>query len=170
MAVSRQLKKQIIIEVIALVFLICVIIYALFAIQKSSENKIISVDGMVIVLDDSKYDGMDKSSDGVGLSSDGTTYTITNNNSDKVDYKVVIVPNIHDEKVLKQIRVSADDLYIENLTDLERINGGYAVATNKLDAGFTKVHLIKTWYKLDTLDSYLDEDIQFEYRLVRDEK
>ena len=54
MVVSEQLKKQIIIEILALIFLMGVIVYAVFAIQKSKGNKVTSVQGMVIVVDDSE--------------------------------------------------------------------------------------------------------------------
>lgn len=170
MVVSMQLKKQMIIEIIALILLIGVIVYSIFAIQKSNDNKVSSQDGMVIVIDDTEFDKMTKLSDGKGLDSKGVIYTVTNNNEIETEYKIVIVPNIHDENVLKQVRVSTDDLYIENLIDLERESGGYVVSTSKLGAGFTKRHLIKTWFKLDTLDEILNTKIDFEYRLVKEEK
>ena len=66
MIVSEQLKKQIIIEILALIFLIGVIIYAIFAIHKSGENKVSNIDGMVIVIDDENAKTLDKYSDGKG--------------------------------------------------------------------------------------------------------
>lgn len=168
MVVSKQLKKQIIIEILALIFLIAVLIYAFFAIKKNEESKIINLDGMVVVVDDTNVDKIKGLSDGEGLSLDGTTYTITNNNKNKVNYKIVLVPNVHDEKVLKQVRISTDDLYVENLTDLERLSGGYVIASSTLDSGFTDMYLIKYWYKLDSDQEVLDEDIDFEYRLVKE--
>jgi len=66
MVVSEQLKKQIIIEILALIFLIGVIIYAVFAIHKSKDNKITSIQGMVIVIDDEKMKDITKGSDGEG--------------------------------------------------------------------------------------------------------
>lgn len=168
MVVSKQLKKQIIIEILALIFLIAVLIYAFFAIKKNEESKITNLDGMVVVVDDTNVDKIKGLSDGEGLSIDGTTYTITNNNKNKVNYKIVLVPNVHDEKVLKQVRISTDDLYVENLTDLERLSGGYVIASSTLDSGFTDMYLIKYWYKLDSDQEVLDEDIDFEYRLVKE--
>ena len=168
MVVSKQLKKQIIIEILALIFLIAVLIYAFFAIKKNEESKITNLDGMVVVVDDTNVGKIKGLSDGEGLSLDGTTYTITNNNKNKVNYKIVLVPNVHDEKVLKQVRISTDDLYVENLTDLERLSGGYVIASSTLDSGFTDMYLIKYWYKLDSDQEVLDEDIDFEYRLVKE--
>lgn len=168
MVVSKQLKKQIFIEVLALLFLLGVMIYAAFAIRKSNENKITSIDGMVVVIDDAQVENMKGLSDGQGLEEKGTTYTVTNN-THPVTYKVVLVPNVHDENVLKQVRVSTDDLYVETLTDLERLSGGYVIATHTLEAGFTKIHLVKSWYKLDTKEEILDRTISFDYRLVREE-
>lgn len=168
MVVSKQLKKQIIIEILALIFLIAVLIYAFFAIKKNEESKITNLDGMVVVVDDTNVDKIRGLSDGEGLSLDGTTYTITNNNKNKVNYKIVLVPNVHDEKVLKQVRISTDDLYVENLIDLERLSGGYVIASSTLDSGFTDMYLIKYWYKLDSDQEVLDEDIDFEYRLVKE--
>lgn len=168
MVVSKQLKKQIIIEILALIFLIAVLIYAFFAIKKNEESKITNLDGMVVVVDDTNVDKIKGLSDGEGLSIDGTTYIITNNNKNKVNYKIVLVPNVHDEKVLKQVRISTDDLYVENLIDLERLSGGYVIASSTLDSGFTDMYLIKYWYKLDSDQEVLDEDIDFEYRLVKE--
>ena len=166
MVVSNQLKKQIIIEIIALVFLIAVIIYAVFAIDKSNRNNITSQDGLVLVLDDSKFKALESSSDGEGLDTDGTTYTVTNNNSDEMTYSIVIVPSENDKKILDNIRVSSDDVIIEDLTSLKKKEGGYVVATNTLKSGYTKIHLFKYWYKLDALEKDIDKKIEFSYKVV----
>lgn len=168
MVVSNQLRKQIVIEILALIFLIFVIIYAVFAIDKSRQNNISSQDGMVLVLDDTKVKKLEVSSDGEGLDTEGTTYTITNNNSEQITYKVVIIPSNNNEEVLKQIRVSNDDVYIEDLTSLPKLDGGYVVSTNTLGAGYTKIHLFKFWYKLDTSDSIIDDNLEFTYKVVRE--
>ena len=170
MEISKALKRQIVIEVLALIFLVCVIIYSIFAITKSGDEKISSVDNVVMVLDDTKVKRIESYSDGEGLDKPGVTYTVTNNNSESITYAVVLVPNNHDENVLNQIRISVDDLYIEDLTSLERSNGGYVVTKNDLKPGYTKVHVIKYWYKLNTDYEIKKNDIQFEYRLVKQEK
>ena len=168
MEVSKRIRKMIVFEFIALIFLIGVIIYSIFAIQKSNDNKVSSQDGMVVVLDDSKVQALESMSDGNGLETNGVTYTITNNNDYAVTYKVVLVPDVHDDKVLNQIRVSTDDMYIEDLTKLDRTGGGYVLDTYSLNPGYTKIHLIKKWYKLDTDDTISKIDVDFEYRLVLD--
>lgn len=168
MVVSNQLKKQIIFEIIALVFLIFVIIYAVFAIDKSRQNNISSQDGMVLVLDDTRIKGLKKLSDGEGLDTEGTTYTITNNNSVQITYKVVLIPSNNNEEVLKQVRVSNDDVYIDDLTSLPKFDDGYVVSTNTLKAGYTKIHLFKFWYKLDTSDGIIDDGLTFTYKVVRE--
>lgn len=168
MVVSEQLKKQIVLEILALIFLIAVIIYAVFAIDKSQQNNIMSQDGLVLVLDDTKFKKLEDVSDGEGLSNPGTTFTVTNNNSESFTYKIIAVPSVKDEKVLKQIRVSSDDVYIEDLTSLKKSNGGYVVSTNTLDAGYTKIHLFKYWFKLDTSDKLVDSEVEFSYKVVKE--
>ncbi len=167
MKVSKALKRQIVFEVIALIFLLCVIVYSIFAITKGGNEKISSVDNIVMVLDDSQVKKIEPLSDGKGLDGEGVTYTVTNNNDTEVTYEVVLVPNIHDDDVLNQIRISVDDLYVEDLTSLERSHGGYLITTNKLSSGYTKIHLIKYWYKLNTIEEIKNRDIQFEYRLFK---
>jgi hypothetical protein len=167
MVVSEQLKKQIIIEILALLFLMGVIVYAVFAIHKSNNNKVSSVQGMVVVCDDEKMRELEKHSDGEGLELDGVKYTVTNNNEKEVSYDIVVVPNIHDEEVLNNIRISTDDLYVSNLTDLPRLEGGYVISSYKLRSGYTKIHLIKAWYKLGTPDDLLKEKVTFEYHLEK---
>lgn len=169
MEVSKQLRKQIVIEVIALLFLVAVIIYAFFAIDKAQENKVSSIDGMVIVVDDTKSKTTEILSDGAGLETEGTTYTVTNNNRKTISYKLVIVPDEHDENILKQLRISTDDLYVENLTDLERYNGGYVLTTHTLEPGYTKIHLVKSWYKLEAKDMKLADNVKFEYKLIKED-
>ncbi len=168
MEISKKIDKMIILEFVALLFLVGCIVYALFAIKKSDTNKVSSQDGMVMVLDDSRKEKMKKLSDGQGLELDGITYTITNNNSYDVIYKIVVDPNIHDSNVLEQIRISTDDRYIEDLTDLDRTNGGYVIAEYELKSGFTKIHLVKNWFKLDAPDSVLKNNVDFEFKLVVD--
>jgi len=170
MKVSKALRKQIILEILALVFLIAVIVYSIFAITKGGNDKISSVDNMVMVLDDSNFKGIKPYSDGEGLDTDGISYTVTNNNDYDVVYEVVLIPNIHDDEVLNQIKISVDDLYVEDLTSLERSNGGYLVTSNTLKPGYTKIHLIKYWYKLDTDVNVTEKDLNFEYRLFKKEK
>lgn len=167
MVVSEQLKKQIIIEILALIFLMGVIVYAVFAIQKSKGNKVTSVQGMVIVVDDSKQKALVKNSDGQGLESEGVKYTVTNNNDSVVEYDLVVIPNVHDDEVLDQIRISTDDIYVSTLTELPRSGGGYVLTSYTLKPGYTKIHLIKAWLKLSASDDVLKNDITFEYRLVK---
>lgn len=167
MIVSKQLKKQMIIEILALLFLIAVIIYTIFAINKGGSSKVTNVEGMVFVVDNYyKKMNLEASSDGMGLETKGVNCTVTNNNANLKEYKIVLIPNIKDEDILKQIRVSTDDIYIESLTDLEKDNNGYVVMSHNLGAGYTKVHLIKLWYKLETDKNILDKKINFTYKLV----
>lgn len=165
MVVSDQLKKQIIIEIFALIFLIGVIIYAFFAIKKNDSNNISTQDGLVLVIDYKNNKKLEKSSDGEGLEGTGITYTVTNNNSINKRYELLLIPDVHNEDLLKQIRVSVDDLYVEDLTDLARSSGAYIIATNELAPGYTKIHLIKAWYKLDTDPELLNNDVHFDYRI-----
>lgn len=167
MIVKKELKRQIVIEVIALILLFGVIIYAFFAIEKSNKNKINSTDGIVTVLDDSNFSRLVSSSDGKGLESGGITYTVTNNNENLIGYKIVAMPNNNDEDLLKQVRVGVNDIYIENLVDLERHNGGYVIYSGELNPGYTKVVLMKYWYKIDTPDKLANKDLTFTYEIVR---
>ena len=167
MVVNEQLKKQIIIEVLALLFLVGVIFYAVFAIRKSNDNKITSIQGMVIVVDDLDMKSLSKKSDGEGLEAPGIKYTVTNNNSDEVKYDLVVTPSIHDEDVLNKIRISVDDLYVSTLAELPRNGGGYVLTNYSLKAGYTKVHLIKVWYMLSTPEDLFKENIKFEYQLIK---
>lgn len=167
MIVSEQLKKQIIIEILALIFLMGVIIYAVFALQKSKDNKVSSIHGMVVVIDDSKMKSLDKYSDGEGLETEGVKYTVTNNNEDTVEYDLVVIPNVHDDDVLDQVRISTDDIYVSTLTELPRSGGGYVLVSYSLKPGYTKIHLIKAWFKLGAADDVLKNNISFEYRLVK---
>lgn len=168
MEVKKELKRQIIIEVIALIFVCGVIIYAIFAIDRSNRNKISSLDGMVIVIDDSNFSRLVTSSDGKGLESGGITYTVTNNNESLVKYKVVAMPSNTDEEILNQVRIGIDDIYINDLSTLERHNGGYVIYNGELNPGYTKILLIKYWYKLDTSDKIANKDLTFTYEIVKD--
>lgn len=165
MKVNETLKRQIVIEIFALLFLIAAICYAVFAINKGQSNKVTSVKGFVTVLDDSKYTELKPLSDGEGLDQEGITFTITNNNKEKTSYKIVVVPNVTDEKVLENIRVSINDLYVYDLTELEKVDDGYSILLHELDAGYTKVHLIKFWYKLGTETNV--KKVDFSFSLVR---
>ncbi len=167
MKVSKALRRQIIIEILALLFLIGVIVYSIFAISKGGNDKISTVDNLVMVLDDSHLKGINAYSDGQGLDTDGVTYTVTNNNDEAVIYEVVLIPDVHDDEILGKIRVSVDDLEIKDLISLERSNGGYLITSNVLKPGYTKIHSIKYWYTLDTDVDIKDKDIKFEYRLFK---
>lgn len=168
MVVSKQLKKQIVIEIFALLFLIAVIIYAIYAIN-INENNIVSQNGMVLVLDKSNYKDLVIASDGEGLNNEGVTYTITNNNSKEMKYKVIITPNIKDKDVLKYIKVGSDDLYTSKLIELEKYKDGYVVSEMLLDPGYTKIHLFKFWFDLEAPDDVLGRNIEFEYEIVIEE-
>ena len=166
MVVSDQLKKQIIIEVLALLFLIGVIVYAWFAIHKSNQTNVTSQEGMVIVIDDEKMKTFEKHSDGESKDIVGAKYTVTNNNKESVEYDLIVVPDVNDDTTLDSIRVSVDDLYISSLSELPRKDGGYVISSYTLKPGYTKIHLIKAWYKLNTPDSVIKNQPSFKYRLV----
>lgn len=166
MTASKTLKKQIIIEIIALLILVAAIIYSSFAISKSNSNKISSHDGLVIILNDKEFEKLSSLSDGAGLNTNGLTYTITNNNPEEKEYKIVIYPNSNNQNTLDSIKISLDDMEILNLNELERYDGGYVLTTYKLQSGYTKIHLIKSWYKLDIDKKNIDENIKFDFKTV----
>lgn len=165
MEVSKTLKKEIVFELLALIFFISVSCYALVSLKGKDNDAIASYDDVVTILDDKKFPGMDIVSDGKALSNEGVTYTITNNQKDVINYEIVIYPNIHNEEVLKQIRVALDDIYISDLSSLDRNQGGYVLGLKVLNSGYTKIHSIKYWYKLDTDKDLLKENVKFNYKI-----
>ena len=66
MIVNKQLQKQIILEVVALVILVGSIVYAIFALG-SNGNNVLNKDGMVMVLDGEEFKAIESLSDGEGL-------------------------------------------------------------------------------------------------------
>ena len=165
MKASNILKKQIIIELLALLVLLGSIVYAIYAIRKSDRNEIASYDGVVTVLDDSKFEMPKRTSDGVGFNSNGVTFTVTNNRDEKIGYKFLFLPNIHDDTVLDNMKIGLDDVYILHLADLDRENGWYVLDERMLDAGYTKIHSVKIWYDLNSKMD-LPTDIQFKYKIL----
>lgn len=165
MKASKELKKQMFIEIFALLILVSSVIYALVMLKSSNNNKIVNYGGVVTVLDNSKFKDLKISSDGEGLSTDGITYTVTNNRTKAITYDIVILPNIHDEDILKNIRVGLDDVLLYDLTELSRASGGYVIKDNTLDPGYTTIHSLKMWYKNSTDPSISGTDISFDYKL-----
>ena len=163
MKVSNVLKKQFVVEIFALLLLIGIIIYAFYAVTASNKDNISQKDGFVTVLDDKNFKELKILSDGAGFSSEGIIYTITNNNAEDKEYKVIIIPDSHDEKVLESIRVGYDDLGVQTLSDLEKIRNGYIISTHKLKAGFTDIHNIKVWYKTGTSESVRKTNVKFKF-------
>lgn len=162
MKASQVLKKHITVEIIALLILVFSIIYCVFALNKNAKSNLRTKDGLVLVLDDSNHPKLASKSDGVALSESGTTYTITNNNANTKKYQIIITPNNNDEKVLSQIKVGIDDIYVYNLSSLDKDNNSYILRTYTLKPGYTKNHLIKIWYNEDTEESLI-KDINFKY-------
>lgn len=162
MTVNKVLKRQIVMEIIALLFLIAAIGYAFIAINRSKGNKVNEYQGFVSVLDDSKLEPLKKLSDGEGLEQNGITYTVTNNNKGPANYRVIIIPSLKDDSILSKVRIGVDDLYVYDLEKLEKYEDGYVLITNDLDAGYTKIHNIKIWYKEE-----VNDELNFEFRLVR---
>ena len=166
MKASNVLKREIIVEIAALLLFTSAVIFAFVSLSNKDNGNIVDYDGVVTVLDDKKIDKIKISSDGKGIEeNNGISYTVTNNQSDVVSYEIVVSPSIHDEAVLKQIRVSLDDIYISDLTSLERSQGGYILGMKVLNPGYTKVHKIKYWYKTDSNKEILNKDISFNYKL-----
>ena len=166
MKASKILKRQIVIEILALLFLILAVTYSVFTIKKSEENKISSFDGMVSVIDNSSMSDMAIKSDGEGLNGEGTIYTITNNNPEAKKYQIIMVPKIHNTKVINQIKIGIDDIYIKELNKLDRNNGGYIIVTGTLNPGYTKSYLIKAWYKKGTTEDVESKNVDFDYRII----
>ena len=96
MEVSNNLKKQIIVEIIVLLLMAGVAIYAYVAINKNSSSSVVNDNGLVLVLDDSNFTELEKFSDGEGLERDYVRYTVTNNNTVMKNLKLVVIPSIDD--------------------------------------------------------------------------
>ncbi len=167
MEVNKQLRKQIVLEVLALGVLVFAIMYGIFAIGSDSST-VFSKDGMVIVYDNENFKAITSCSDGEGLNNEGIKYTVTNNNSNESKYKLILRVN-EDEELLEYIRVGVDDLYVESLLDLERYEDGYILVDTKLDPGYTRIHLVKMWYKLDVDHTIALDEIDYELELVKEE-
>ena len=165
MKAKEILKKEIIVETIALILFVGACLYATITLKNKNTNDISEHDGIVAILDDKKVSEVELYSDGEGLDSNGITYTITNNNDKAVSYEIVISTNVHDEDILKQLRISLDDVYISDLVSLERKKGGYVLGVKTLNPGYTKIHTIKYWYKLDSDKENIDKNIKFMYKL-----
>lgn len=163
---SKFLKKQILVEFIVLLFFLFVVIYSYFAITNEQGEKLDSVDGVVAVLNDSSFDKLELLSDGQGLRQDAISYAVTNNNDSSKTYNVVIYPDVHDDEVLKNVRISVDDVYVKSLSELERHHGGYVITNNKLKSGFTKMHTVKIWYQKDMNIEYKDINFEYDIELV----
>lgn len=169
MEVNKQLRKQIFIEVFALGFLVFAIMYGIFAIGKDNST-VFSQDGMVIVYDTENFKAIESFSDGEGLNTDGIKYTVTNNNTKEYGYKLVLYVN-EEDKLLENIRVGIDDLYVEDLLDLDRYTSdSYILTETTLEAGYTRIHNIKMWYKLDVDQTIADKEIDYRLELVKEDK
>ena len=168
MEVSSNLKKQIIIEIVVLLLMASVAIYAYVAIDKNSNTSVINENGFVLVLDDSKFSKLLRKSDGEGLESDYVRYTITNNNSIVKNVKLIIEPSLDNDDVLSNIRIGVNDLYVNDFNQLEKTEDGYVVDTFDLLPGITRNYLFKYWYKLDTSDKLYEDDIHFSYDIKID--
>ncbi len=165
MKASEVLKREIFVELFALLLFTSAVLYATFSLKSKTNDNLMDYDGVVTVLDDKNNSKLEILSDGKGLDSNGISYTVTNNRDKTVSYEIIINPSIHDESVLKQMRVSLDDIFISDLTELERNQGGYVLAIRVLNPGYTKVHRIKYWYKLDSNKEILNKEIDFKYQI-----
>lgn len=170
MEVSNNLKKQIIIEIIVLLLMAGVAIYAYIAIGKSGATNVINQDGLVLVLDDSNFSKLERLSDGKGMEQDFVRYTITNNNNVLKNVKLVVIPSIKDEEILSNIRVGINDLYKVDLTKGEKLDDGYVIDEFTLNPGITRNYLLKFWYKLDSNIKNIDNDVTFEYKVILEDE
>lgn len=152
MKAAKIIKKRILIETISLLFLIVCIIYSSITIKKSNASTVENNNNFVAVIDDKKYNSeLKKLSDGEGLQQDGIIYAVTNNNKKDKTYNILIKP---DTEKIDNIKISVDDIYIFNLNELEKKDDYYILFTNTLEAGYTKRHIIKSWYKkIDNIDT-----------------
>ena len=152
MKAAKIIKKRILIETISLLFLIVCIIYSSITIKKSNASTVENNNNFVAVIDENKYNSeLKKLSDGEGLQQDGIIYAVTNNNKKDKTYNILIKP---DTEKIDNIKISVDDIYIFNLNELEKKDDYYILFTNTLEAGYTKRHIIKSWYKkIDNIDT-----------------
>lgn len=169
MEVSSNLKKEIIIEILVLLLMAGVVIYAYFAIDSKNSSNVINNNGFVLVVDKNKNTALEKLSDGQGLEGDYIRYTITNNNSVVKKVKLVIQPSIKDTKYLDHVRIGINDLMVNNLTELEKVDKGYIVDEFEISPGFTRNYLFKYWLNLDTDDKLVKENVQFNYEILIEE-
>ena len=160
MTASNNLKKQIITEIVAIFILLLSIGYAYFKVDKKFSDNAKSQDGMIVVLDN-KINSLDSLSDGQASQMQGMKYTVTNNNDDERHYKLILKTNAKNE-LLKNVRISVDDLFADGLTNLTKDNNGYVISDYTLNSGYTKIHKIKIWYDKDYNGS---EDFNYDLKL-----
>lgn len=151
MKAIKIIKKRIFIESISLLFLLFCVVYSSVTIKKSSGSNIQDTNNFIAVVDDKEYNPELKVlSDGEGLSEDGITYAVTNNNKEDKSYSILINTSEIDSKIIDNIKISVDDIYIFNLNELEKKDNYYVLFSDTLKAGYTKRYIIKSWYKLNS--------------------
>ncbi len=161
MKATKIIKKRILIETISLLFLIVCIVYSSITIKKSNASTVENNNNFVAVIDDKKYDSeLKKLSDGEGLQQSGIIYAVTNNNKKNKTYNILIKP---DTEKIDNIKISVDDIYIFNLNELEKKDDYYILFTNTLESGYTKRHVIKSWYK--KIDNIETEKVKYTIKL-----
>ena len=82
-------------------------------------------------------------------------------------YKIADQLNFDREKII----LGGDHLGPQpwkNLPEKEAMENARELVRLCVEAGYTKIHLFKYWYKLDTSKDLLDKDITFSYKVVKE--
>lgn len=169
MEVNNTLKKQIITEIVLLVLLAMVVIYAFTVIQKNNKTSVYTQDGFVVSIDDSKIKKLEVLSDGKGLETDYARYTLTNNNESAKNCKLILKPSSKDQEALEHVRIGLNDLFVMNVMELEKYNDGYIIDEFQISPGYTRNYLFKYWYDLETKEDISNKNITFEYEFILEE-
>ena len=91
----------------------------------------------------------------------------SNNNDKEVSYKLILKVN-EEEAILESLRVGADDLFIDDLLNLAKYEDGYIVGNYTLEPGYTKIHNVKMWYRLDVDHTIAVDTVDYSLELVRE--
>ena len=161
--INKEILDHTISATIFTILLVGAAIVITFKYIDSSIQKVYVDKGFSIQISPKINKSLDILSDYEGLSEKNNLINITNNNSEDMNYQIILTPLSEDEE---DIRVALDKNIIKSLSNFEKKDDYYILIDNILPASVTKVHTITMWQDKRVENKKINVDFKLDVKIL----
>ena len=160
-AINKEIFDHVVSAIVFTIMFISMAIIVTNKYIKSNLQKVYNENGFAIQINPKINKTLDILSDLDGLDTTSNNVNITNNNSEKRKYQLILTPINGEEE---DIRVLLDNSLLRSLSKFDKIENAYIIAEVEIYPGLTNSHSVRMWQDIQSQNKKINVDFKLEVK------